>query len=322
MPSYGLLALQTYNYSVSYRRDLLVVRATVYGVFISETLLNIVTTRVAYALLCSGWGDVSALLRLEWTDAFIPVLTGLVSGWVQLFYAWRIYVLGGRAKMWKMVAALIVPVASTSSVAALYSGFSTITDRDISVINTIEPAILLWLVCSVVCDFIIAISMIFVVRPSHRQATEPIRSCEAIGSAFTKSSIIRLTVETCLLTVTGAVIMLVFFLTLKRSRLFTMMGFITSKLYANSILVSLNSRTTGTNGTPTVSENSTGTHDHSLRVHVPSTSPRRQTTVTIVTPLPTIDAMQKGDDMEMELGHHRGKAMESVTVAPWDHSPV
>jgi hypothetical protein len=45
--------------------------------FIGETLLNIVITRVAYVLLCQQWGNRSALLRLEWTDAFIPILSGV-----------------------------------------------------------------------------------------------------------------------------------------------------------------------------------------------------------------------------------------------------
>ena len=48
-----------------------------WGIFILETALTAITTRVTYSLLADGWGVPNALVRLSKVDAFIPVIGGL-----------------------------------------------------------------------------------------------------------------------------------------------------------------------------------------------------------------------------------------------------
>ena len=114
-----------------------------YGVFFLEALHSFASTRVAWALLCDGWGDPAALRRVGWQDVLVPLLSGVgtsiwvsiytssliwleVAAWVQLFYVWRIKVLGA-SRLWTILAMSIVPVSHSSyrfiffSLAHLYS---------------------------------------------------------------------------------------------------------------------------------------------------------------------------------------------------------
>ncbi|KAI0311468.1 hypothetical protein OF83DRAFT_1150863 [Amylostereum chailletii] len=219
-------------------QDRLIIQITVYGVFFVEAFHTGIITEVVWALLCDGWGEQAALLRISWTDAFIPITAGVVSGWVQAFYAWRIWVLGGRSKKWTIVAISIIPFSIISTVSACYAGFRTITDTSLPEILIATEAIRVWLVFTMICDLIIAVSMVFVVQASRHRV-------RGSGNQVTEqrlTRVIRLSIETGVATMTGAIIMFVFFLVLKDSRLFTMMGFINSKLYSNSLMASFNSR--------------------------------------------------------------------------------
>ena len=104
-----------------------------WGIFVLETALTVITTRVTYTLLCEGWGDPNALTRLTKVDAFIPVIAAfgepasyrgiraratdgvVVSGWVQSFYAWRIYELSRHARPWNWASGLVILVRSQAT---------------------------------------------------------------------------------------------------------------------------------------------------------------------------------------------------------------
>ncbi|VDC04858.1 unnamed protein product [Peniophora sp. CBMAI 1063] len=240
---YGLLVLQTYHYRKRSRRDHPGIRLTVWGLFVLETALTVITTRVTYNLLCNGWGDPNALMRLTRVDAFIPVTSALVSGWVQAFYAWRIYELSHHARPWNWASGVVILFMLTSSTAGFYSGLRTINFTSVSALSEIQPALMVWLIASALCDTLIASSMICILHRMRRlvATVEDFESYEGSLEGRLRS-IIVMSLETCLLTTTLTVAMLILFIVIPESRLPTMMGFIVSKLYSNSFLVSLNSR--------------------------------------------------------------------------------
>ncbi|KZV70542.1 hypothetical protein PENSPDRAFT_685395 [Peniophora sp. CONT] len=232
---YGLLVLQIYQYRKESQRDPLV-----WGVFVLETILSAVATRVTYAILCESWGNTRALFVFTIADAFIPIISGLVSGWVQAFYAWRIYGLSNHTRPWTFVAILVLLLMLISSAAALYSGIKTAQLPDIPALENIRPILLLWLSSTFSCDTIIALSMVFILHRMRRL----LAFADSVNSPFEArlKNIIIMSLETCLLTTASTIIMLAFFLTLPQSRLLPMMGSIISYLYSNSLLASLNSR--------------------------------------------------------------------------------
>ncbi|KZV70578.1 hypothetical protein PENSPDRAFT_685422 [Peniophora sp. CONT] len=251
---YGALFLQMFTYMTHFRRDRWIVTITVYGVFLAETLLLIVTTRVVYALLCEGWGDREALNRLTWVDAFIPILSGVISGGVQIFYAFRIYILGRKTMTWASAALITLPFMLASTIGALYAGFATIVDTSLAAIQSVRPAIIVWLVCSMVCDILIAVSMTVVLGKSRKM----LRWSNDKYTEIRLTRVIHLSVEAGFLTMAGTVIMLVFFFAVPKSRLFTIMGFINSKLYSNSLMAQLNYRVTDSSREPSRQSHSAG----------------------------------------------------------------
>ncbi|KAI0317375.1 hypothetical protein OF83DRAFT_148290 [Amylostereum chailletii] len=255
---YGIIMAQLYIYHCSFTSDRKLISVTVYGLFVLETFHTVIITRVVWALLCEGWGIESALTRISWVDAFIPITAGLVSGWAQAFYAWRIWVLGARSQMWSIIAgsimlvrfpalklptpplndAYMLKLMTGSSLAALVAGIRTFSATDISQLEVARGSILAWLVLTVVCDLIITVSMILVLYLQGQQYKGGFRGAAKLRLA----QVMRLSIETGTLTMAGAIVMLVFFTTGGGDRLFTMMGFVNSKLYSNSLMASLNSR--------------------------------------------------------------------------------
>lgn len=97
----------------------------VYTIFVLDILHCAITTYVGWHALCSGWGRPLALMYPGWTFSGIPALSSIgedkilfsqilksqwmrsVSAWVQIFYAWRIYVLS----RWRIVPIIICIVS-------------------------------------------------------------------------------------------------------------------------------------------------------------------------------------------------------------------
>ncbi|TFY60273.1 hypothetical protein EVG20_g7477 [Dentipellis fragilis] len=110
---YGVLFVQLYLYYLSFPQDKIIVKLTVYGLFIVDTFQSVAITDLAWAFLCKGWGDLGALRFTTWGFAVVPLVSGIVAAWVQLFFAWRINLLGGRGKrkwIWRAVTLLTVLV--------------------------------------------------------------------------------------------------------------------------------------------------------------------------------------------------------------------
>ncbi|KAI0319693.1 hypothetical protein OF83DRAFT_1169979 [Amylostereum chailletii] len=201
---FGINVVQVYVYALHFPEDPKLVKVTVYGIFIVECFQIIVATAAPWYMLCKGWGNESSLTSITWNDPFIPLLDGFVGGWVQVFYAWRIYILG-RSKTWTAVALGILPA---------------------------------WLMSSVVCDVIIAVCMVYVLFISR----ERIADVKITTTHKRITSLIRLSIETGSVTAAIAIFSVVSFISLKGTTLYIGLGLIVSKVYSNSFMVSLNSR--------------------------------------------------------------------------------
>jgi len=105
-----------------------------YGVYLIDLVQTACITDAAWTTLCEGWRNPSALMITNWSFYMTPIVSGLskccavldlifltqritfppgprvpVSGWVQIFFAWRVWALG-RSHFWTAVTALIVAV--------------------------------------------------------------------------------------------------------------------------------------------------------------------------------------------------------------------
>ncbi|KAI0319696.1 hypothetical protein OF83DRAFT_1169981 [Amylostereum chailletii] len=262
---FGINVVQVYIYALSFPRDHKLVRITVYGIFIMECFQIAVATAAPWSLLCDGWGQESALTRVRWQDPFIPLVDGLVGTWVQLFYAWRIHILG-RSKLWTTISVGLLPVTATSLVIVIYSAgriFRLHTTEEVLALGDYQTA---WLVTSMVCDVIIAGSMVYVLFISRRRIADARNTTTHKRITF----LIRLSIETGCVTALAATFFLVSFLALKNTTLYIGVGLVISKVYSNSLMVSLNSRIYARNGNNATSKSD----DTDPGTSLPSRRPR------------------------------------------------
>ncbi|KIJ43986.1 hypothetical protein M422DRAFT_169008, partial [Sphaerobolus stellatus SS14] len=168
---------------------------------------------------------IEILNQVAWLGITVPLLTGVISSVVQIFYAWRIWVLSQQP----YIPVFVVLVALVQCAGAAWSGIHATSLKLFSEVTLKNgtPTIL-WLGGTALCDVIVAISMIYYLARSRTG----FRSTNII-----LVKLIRITVETGFIVATVAVIDLTLFLTFNSTNYHIAPASALSKLYSNSLLV-------------------------------------------------------------------------------------
>lgn len=238
---FGILILQVYIYYLSFPNDSRLIKSLVYGLFFADCIQTALTTHNAWHFLSRGWGDLRVLSDPGWSWIAVPLFSGVVSSTVQLFFAWRIWVLSKSVPL----AGLIVSIAIAQGICAIYAGVKFAILNDITKIATLFPSATVWLGGSALCDFIITISMVtFLARAST--------GFSQTDSVITK--LIRMTVETGLVTTTAAITELILYLVYQKNNLHMIPALALAKLYTNTLLATFNSRSVAFGGSTSRSD--------------------------------------------------------------------
>ncbi|KAJ7814003.1 hypothetical protein B0H14DRAFT_2851549 [Mycena olivaceomarginata] len=269
----GCVAIQVYVYVLAFPRDKIVVKALVYSVFLLDLLQTGLATHYAWYVLAGGWGDPLALLSTPWTLATVPPLTALVAFLVQSFYLWRIWVISNGQKKFIPILAIIGLTATGSCIAGWYAGIALPNagsgplaqvnfKRSIKTFD-LDPAVTTWLAGAMACDIIITITLVVQLAARRNGAL-------AATKRITHRAI-RMAVETGAVTSVAVTIELALILNATTTSWYFMLGPLITKIYSNSLLASLNSRSPIFDGsTTTFWQPSNG------NTNVFSTSPREQ----------------------------------------------
>ncbi|KAK7464849.1 hypothetical protein VKT23_006054 [Stygiomarasmius scandens] len=227
---YGVLVLQIYLYYIAFPNDRRIIKALVYGCFALNTAQTILNVIDAFDIFGSGFGDITALQNMRRAGISVPIMTGLISCSVQVFYGYQIYILSRS----KILVGSIVATAVTQCIGALVEGVYVVKINNLFSFQRktfIECTV--WLAGSALCDIIIAVSMtIYLLR-----AKRGFRRTHAIIVRL-----IRLIIETGTATAIVALIDSILFLTIQRYPYYTLPARCLGKIYANSLMVILNSR--------------------------------------------------------------------------------
>ncbi|KAF8151239.1 hypothetical protein K438DRAFT_1943513 [Mycena galopus ATCC 62051] len=240
----GCAAIQLYVYVLAFPHDKVVVKALVYSVFFLDLLQTAFATHYAWYVLAGGWGDELALLSSPWTLATLAPLTALVAFLVQLFYSWRIWVISNGQKRFIPILAIIGLTATGSCIAGWYAGIRLPNlgsgplaqvnfKRSIKTFN-LDPAVTTWLAGAMACDILITITLVVLLT---------LRRNEAL--VVTKRIVhraIRMAIETGAVTSAAVTIELALILNITTTSWYLMLGLFITKIYSNSLLASLNSR--------------------------------------------------------------------------------
>ncbi|KAE9392854.1 hypothetical protein BT96DRAFT_979192 [Gymnopus androsaceus JB14] len=236
---YGIMTNQVYLYFNTFKKDRLWMKILVVLLLLADTVNTVFDAVYLYNSLIVHFDDVSYLGTATWVFATDPAMTCLISGVVQLFFVWRVKVLTSN---WWMVA-----IVSLAALTGLVGGLITTYEVGVTPyfvdFRDFKWSVIMWLVGECLGD--IAITCVLVWHLTYSLLLT--RMCSHKNKTGFEASdvlvdrIIRLTVQTGLITACCATLDIVFFLT-DPTGTHLIFNFPLAKLYTNSVMSSLNSR--------------------------------------------------------------------------------
>ncbi|KAJ8503530.1 hypothetical protein ONZ45_g10787 [Pleurotus djamor] len=244
---YGILVIQTYVYFLTYKRDKLWLRLLVLYLFLMETAMTIYNGVV----VCGITTDLSVVGRFK--DSGVDpsekmmsnntIFTVLLSTPVQLFLAWRIRIMDAP----KITSILIILLSFTSFGGGIAT--SILVPRsdqvmDMSNASTVPRSAssppFVWLGASALADLFITGTLVYTLHAKRTgiKATDDILQ-----------NIIKITIETGMLTFVCTIVEAALFASSVPEPLYLIPDMMISKLYANSMIATLNARSRHTRRT-------------------------------------------------------------------------
>ncbi|VDC07062.1 unnamed protein product [Peniophora sp. CBMAI 1063] len=224
----GISITQTYFFFNANTKDKPWVKKFIIFLFFMDVVNSVFDMIYVYDALVNHNGDVVAMSSATWSFATDPMCTGIIGGVVQVFFGWRVKVLTGS----NIAAAIIWFFGVVQCLAGIGTGIAVIIVPEFLHFQSFTPITCVWLAGSAVCDVSITLMLVFYLR-KHKT-----------GYQYTDDivdRIIRLTVQTGMITSIVAIIDMVLYLTSPKAYHLTF-NFMLAKLYTNSLLSSLNAR--------------------------------------------------------------------------------
>ncbi|KAJ7729817.1 hypothetical protein B0H16DRAFT_225706 [Mycena metata] len=231
------LAVQVYTFHVRFPNERRWIKILVYTVFPLELTQTGVSSHYAYWVLALGWGNTTALQILPWSCLATPIFTGITAALVQIFFAWRIYLLMRKTVWACVITAVIVLLAMIQGVTILIVVVRFAHATAFTNVTKIGVGVKTWLIIAAVCDVFITTILIIIFHQYRIQLPAEERRTDTFMVKLMLN-----TIETGAVTSVTAIIYLVLFLLYPQSNLEEIPTFILGKLYANVLLFTLNVR--------------------------------------------------------------------------------
>ncbi|KAJ6497963.1 hypothetical protein C8R47DRAFT_314697 [Mycena vitilis] len=230
--AYSIMAVQMLQYYQTYLKDARWIRYFMLYLLFVESANLFIEIAIIYQPLIVSWGARQALIT---SPLFLPgdaISIVLVSTPIQIFTAWRISVITGS-----IVLSLIISVLSIASFGGglLVTIFVSVRN-EFQEFQSFSGAVIVWLICSAVCDILIAVVLTYSLATRKTGFT-------AVDGQINR--IIRLTVQTGAITAIAALADVILFLSFPTTTLQFIPDFPLSKLYTICLLSTLNARARG-----------------------------------------------------------------------------
>jgi len=212
------------------------VKLLVHGLFVLETIQTAVVAADLFKIFGSHYGDAEALMRVQLLWLSAPVLSGITSAIVQLFFAHRITVIS--RKIW--IGVIIAALALAQGAAGVAQGIQAARIGVLEGLIKAFASCIVWHAGSAVCDVVIAIAMTYYLSSTDKSFR---------ASHDRLKRLTRLIIETGTLTAAVAIVDLVLFLVIPNSTYHVTPALTLAKLSSNSLVMIFNSRTRTSNGT-------------------------------------------------------------------------
>lgn len=230
---YGVLLTQFYVYTYNFPNDGKHLKFLAYGVFLVETVQSALALVDLYYWFASGFGNIAHLASPHFSVFDGPIIEGVVSLTVQSFFVYRIWVLSSRESWW--LCSIISLFSTVAAVSVVSGGIYAHITKVFAKGRVLKIFALVWLIGSILADGLISISMIFHLEKRRTDGG-------GFFSDHALSRIVRLTVETNILTTFVAIVALVVIVVHPDKDWYTCPTAVMGKLYSNALLASLNNR--------------------------------------------------------------------------------
>ncbi|KAH8802013.1 hypothetical protein DL96DRAFT_775197 [Flagelloscypha sp. PMI_526] len=220
---HGVFVLQAFNYWQTYKRDSLWLKALVLYLFVAETANSVATIFIVYQPLVLQNGTKLPLTILPTMLAGDPIITALISTPVQIFIAYRMKVL---SKSW-ILPAIVTLIALASLGGSLWLGGILIGIKHFPHNGEHETPFKVWLATSAAADIFITAGLTWSLQGSKAGLS---------GTDSVPKKIVRLIIQTGLLTSVLALLDIVLFCKVPTSTVNFTLDFMIAKLYGITLL--------------------------------------------------------------------------------------
>ncbi|KJA23097.1 hypothetical protein HYPSUDRAFT_40221 [Hypholoma sublateritium FD-334 SS-4] len=226
---WGVLSVQVYIYYLFFK-DSIRVRILVYSLYLLECIQIGLSSADIFYWFAKGWGQLSYLADPHFAPIDMPMVAGVIAMVVQLYFTWRIWILGSCLPLCIVIAL----VSIGQGIAGFVSGIQALQRGDLTKLSSlVTPKI--WLAGAALSDTLIAISMCFFLYRARKHSRVP-------RTKYILRRIIALTIETNSLTASIAILTLILFVRFSNNTLYLCPPYALGKLYTNTLLVIFNNR--------------------------------------------------------------------------------
>ncbi|PBK81076.1 hypothetical protein ARMGADRAFT_1171551 [Armillaria gallica] len=231
---YGVTNLQAVIYYRRYPDDWWVYRYSVGLLWVLDTVHVALSTHAVYFYLIHFFGDLNGALEYNsWSMKWQLALNDFLAVYIQGLYALRLWQLG---RHFHKSITYFVPFAVVASLGtSIYLAYDTYITSGVASASSLKTPIYIFFSTIAVTDTIIAATMFYYLHKSRAIILVP-------STATVLLRLMRLVLMSGLATSACSLLTLITYIVWPRSLAFLGFHFVLSKLYINSLLAMLNSR--------------------------------------------------------------------------------
>jgi hypothetical protein len=227
---YGVTLLQTQIYFTKYRDDNVRLKALVTGAVLLDTLHTALVTHVLWFYLVDSFGRPENLERVPWSLPAQLLVSFLVQGLVQLFFAHRVRTL---SRGWLVCTLIAVCAVLQLGLSAVFVG------KLVQIGNILRLNDLLWVLSTaggvdVLADVLIAGALCYYLQKSRTGISRTDQVLTFILRYAVSTGVVTSVFHTCTV--------ILYIVSPSSVSLASSLYFSLTKVYTNSLLASLNSR--------------------------------------------------------------------------------
>lgn len=248
----GAIVVQCHFYFINFPRDRTWLKLLVSYLLVMNLLNTGFDIALVWHYTITKFGDFPATQRSMWLYTIEPVMTVMISTVTQAFYAWRITRLTG----WVWVGYSIAGSAIIQMCAGIGGSIGISIVTNFSMFHKFKTTLIIWLGLSAITDIVISAVLAWYL---HKHRTGFPTTDHVI------SRLIRLTIQTGIVTTACAVADLVTYLCLT-DNMHLFFQLVLCKTYTNTLMATLNARVEpSTSRPPTVEARETVAIGRSMR---------------------------------------------------------